>query len=270
MEQQLKEVGSTALMDYFLHFWQTDEEGKHLKSASWKDICQLFEFNEKFIGLLKTAGDRVEMAFREQVAYQMEQAFGSYWHYDENLFKAPCEKNLQDGRKATHSAYLEIQKFTGVYFKQQGEYPFRYIMFKINFRQMFHMYTCLRPCPAKERIAEALGIPHVATFESSMYAIEELRNFYSHLNPMWAKRYKEIRYCLRYPLYYDWLKSPAVRSNSIYYRLCLLNYILQRIGSDYELSPLLHKLLKKYKKVVPLPEMGFTEDWEEESMWKCK
>lgn len=268
MEDLLRQIGLTALMDYLRHFWHADQDGKYLSSVYWDDIQQLYEFNEQFISLTKTVGDKVETAFREQIAYQMEQAYGCYWHYDKNLFKEPCEKTLHDGQKVIHSAYQEIQNFTKLYFKQTGKHPFRRIMYKITFRQLFHVYTDLKPSLAKERIAEAFGIPHIATFESSMYAIEELRNLYSHLTPIWVNRYyKEIRYCLHYPSYFDWLKNTTVKSNNVYYRLCLLNYFLRAIESDYPFPALLYELLEENSNVISSAEMGFTEDWTEEDMW---
>ena len=270
MERQLREVGSTALMVYFVHFWQADKDGKYFKSVSWEDIYRLYEFNGELSCLLKRVGDKVETAFREQVAYQMEQAYDCYWHYKEDLFKEPCERTLQDGQKVIRSTYGEIQKFSGVYFRQHGEQPFRRMMYSINFRQIFHLYASLKRCRAKELVAEAFGIPHVGVFESCMFAIEELRNFYSHLNPMWAKRYNGLHYSLYYSVHYDWLKSQEVENNNLYYRLCLLNYFLQAFESDYPYSTLSRKLLDEYANRPLLYEMGFTEDWEEESMWKCK
>lgn len=270
MEGQLRRTGLTALMDYLHYYWQPDDDGKYLKSVSWEKLYQSYKFNTELISLIKIAGDQIETAFREQIAYQMEQTYGCYWHYQEEMFWEPRETILKDGKKKVRCAYYDLQKFMGKYFIEECLHPFRSILHKISFGQLFRTYVELNPCPEKEQIADAFGIPHVATFESNMFAIEKLRNFCAHPRLLWAKKYKDIRYRLYYPDYPMWLKNPAVKSNTIYYRLCLLNYFLQAIESDYPFVVKLYKLLEENSEVVSPTEMGFTKGWENEKMWKLE
>ncbi len=269
MYQQLRNIGKTALLPYLCFFWTEDEEKKYFKTVQWKDIYYLYKLNEDLQPLITQASQKLEVALREHLAYWMEQRYGAYWHYDESLFQEPTIRLLNDGRKVYKSAYIDIQEFMGKYFRQGGEHAFREILNKLSFGLLYRIYSGLEQCAEKEMIANELGMQFSHIFRLHLFAIEELRNDCAHPCPICCKSYKIIDCKFEGYPDYIWLKNPEeVEKNTLYYRLCILNYFMQIIDSDFNFSQRLKLLLKYYKGSTPLQKIGFTNKWKKEPMWK--
>ena len=268
MNDQLKRKGITSFIPYLKYFWHENAEGKYFEFLDWEDVCRLYEFNANLQALISAAIAKIEVAFREQITYSMEQVHGGYWHYLDSLFQESTKNVLRDGQVVEKSAYKEIHSFVRKYFKQGDRHTFREIIEMLSFGLLYRIYSCLRPCREKELIAKGLGISSVSIFTSCFYVLVRLRDDCAHPGVIWNKNFKPPKHILHYSQGYTWLKEvEKARTDKLYYRLCLLNYFLQIVDSEYNFTEDLLCLLDKYGQVISFPVMGFPVDWEKEKMW---
>ena len=269
MNLHLKYIGIKTFMPYLHYFWRKDDDGLYFKYISWGDVYRLYQFNDELRILILHVMGKIEIAFRAQITYQMEQPSGCLWQNRKELFKSPEGKILKDGRQVVQCVYTEIQDFMKKYFTLAEPRPFQDVMDKMTFGLLYRIYSHLKGYREKEIIARELGIPPVCAFSSSMYALEELRNCCAHPQWIWNRRFRVVPDPFFRVSENTWLVNYSnVKREKTFYRFCLLNYFMQIIDPEFNFNQRLRTLLEQYKDVISLSEMGFLEEWEQEEMWK--
>ncbi len=258
VSHHLKHIGLGALMPYLCYFWHNDPEGKYLRSVSWNSVYSLYEFNDDLRLLLLQATGKVETTLLELLAYYLEQSYGSYWHLKPTVFK------YAESNKVYEDIWNFVQKR-----KKNEHHTFQEAKIGMSLGMTYRIYSQLENHSVKEIIASAMGMPPVQVFSSSIYAITNLRNCCAHPQRIWNKRFNIIPDEFYYTLTHTWLNNNMkVDRRRIYYLFCLLNYFMQVIDPDFGFVERLCALLEQYKDVISFTEMGFTDDWKEEPMWK--
>ena len=79
------------------------------EGTTWDDIYDLYVFDRKLRLLVFDAIERLEVAIRTQIIYQLSHKYGSHWQDNAHIFNPPREVTLRDGRKITIDVYREIQ-----------------------------------------------------------------------------------------------------------------------------------------------------------------
>lgn len=62
--------------------------------TSWDKIYQLYVFDRKLRLLIFDAIERIEIAVRTQLIYQLSHKYGSHWQDNKQIFKEPIKKKL--------------------------------------------------------------------------------------------------------------------------------------------------------------------------------
>lgn len=112
-ERHLANISYYRLSAYMLPYKK--KEGKAIidqfkEGTTWDMIHQLYVFDRKLRLLVFDAIERLEIAIRTQIIYQLSHKYGSHWQDDSSIFNPPITKTLRDGRTVTFDAYEEIQK----------------------------------------------------------------------------------------------------------------------------------------------------------------
>ena len=79
------------------------------EGTTWDDIYDLYVFDRKLRLLVFDAIERLEVAIRTQIIYQLSHKYGSHWQDNAHIFNPPREVTLRDGRTITIDVYREIQ-----------------------------------------------------------------------------------------------------------------------------------------------------------------
>ena len=74
---------------------------KFKKGTTWEMTHQLYVFDRKLRILVFDAIERLEIAIRTQIIYQLSHKYGSHWQDDPSIFHPPTSKTLRDGRTVT-------------------------------------------------------------------------------------------------------------------------------------------------------------------------
>lgn len=108
--RHLSNVSYYRLSAYMLPFKKLDAQGEPTDTfalgTSWDDIYNLYKFDRKLRLLVFDAIERIEIALRTQVIYQLSHKYGSHWQNNPNIFK-PARKNHRTGK--IYDVYRDIQ-----------------------------------------------------------------------------------------------------------------------------------------------------------------
>ncbi len=267
----LANKGLTNLKPYLCYFLKGNDEGVRFKEGTtWEVVCNLYDFDNQLRIFVSQSISMFNIAFKEQISYQMGNKYSPYWHNDANLFKDPRPRRLSDGRIVMIDVYNDIQQIINRY--QKGDRhacTFRSCSQLFYFSHCSRIYSHLRNQADQDRIAWHFGVPF-HTFCSWVHALVKVRNLCAHDAFLWNRVFDVVPDRLDFSTQNYWISnSEDIERDRIYYILCILNFLLQTVNPGFGLSKLLSDLIETYKHVLNLSEMGFPAHWEQEKMWNA-
>lgn len=254
------------------------------EGTTWDDIYDLYVFDRKLRLLVFDAIERLEVAIRTQIIYQLSHKYGSHWQDNAHIFNPPREVTLRDGRTITIDVYREIQS----HIKEQlhsnraevliqhyhnkydtPENPPSWMSVEIMyFNHLSKICTGLKNRADIVSIASYFALPP-KTFCSWLHTMNYVRNICAHHSRLWNRDLNIVPEKLSFSKRLVWINTPdtAKRSKN-YYFFCMINYMLQVANPTSQFKTKLKELLEEYKNVISLDSMGFPKGWNEEKMWK--
>lgn len=254
------------------------------EGTTWEMIYRLYAFDRKLRLIVFDAIERLEIAIRTQIIYQLSHKYGSHWQDNANIFHPETTKTLRDGRKVTFDAYGEIQKHikeqlhnnkAEVFIKHyrskydRPENPPSWMSVEVMyFNHLSRICTGLKKRADINGIASYFALPP-QTFCSWLHAINYLRNLCAHHARVWNRDMNIIPEKLLFSKSLDWISNPdTVQRSKAYYFFCMLNYLLQTANPTSPFKQRLIDLLEEYQDVVSLNAMGFPNNWKDEKIWE--
>lgn len=286
-ERHLSNISYYRLSAYMLPYKQKDEEtilDAFREGVTWDMVYDLYVFDRKLRLLVFDAIERLEVAIRTQIIYQLSHKYGSHWHDRSEIFKPAETKTLPNGRSVTTDVYSDIQKhikeqlhnnkaevFIQHYCKKYDdpENPPSWMSVEIMyFNHLSHICKGLKHRADISSIASYFALPP-DTFCSWLHTINYVRNICAHHSRLWNRDMNIVPQKLSFSKKHDWISNPdTVQRRKLYYFLCMLNYMLQTANPTSTFKKRLKNLLTENKEIVTLEAMGFEQDWINETMWK--
>lgn len=285
-ERHLSAISYYRLSAYMLPYKQWDENGctdKYKLGTTWNQVHDLYVFDRKFRILIFDAIERLEIAIRTQIIYQLSHKYGSHWQDNKDLFKA--NKYIRrDGVEVTIDVFKDIQK----HIKEQlvnnkAEVFIQHYAKKYNhpvnppswmsvevmyFNHLSQICNNLKQRSDITGIAKWFGLPP-ETFTSWLHSVNYVRNICAHHARLWNRDMNIVPMKLGFSKTNVWISNPdTVQRSKIYYFVCMVNYLLQTANPHSNFKTRLRTLLDEYTHVVNTGFMGFPENWKEETIWK--
>ncbi len=285
--RQLANISYYRLSAYMLPH-KLKEDGKitdkFKEHTTWDSVYNLYVFDRKLRLLLFDAIERVEVAIRAQIVYQLSHKYGSHWQDCKDIFKGPVTKRLRDGRVVTMDVYQDIQRHikeqlnnnkAEVFIKHyrtrydDPENPPSWMTVEIMYINELSRICCgLKKRADVKDIADYFDLPP-DKFCSWLHTINYVRNLCAHHARLWNRDMNIVPENLSFSKHLVWISNPdTAKRSKIYYFLCMLNFMLQTVNSTSSFKKRLKNLLKEYHDVISLQAMGFPDKWEEEPIWK--
>ena len=285
-ERHLANISYYRLSAYMLPYKKKKGEAiidQFKEGTTWDMIHQLYVFDRKLRLLVFDAIERLEIAIRTQIIYQLSHKYGSHWQDDSSIFNSPVTKTLRDGRVVTSDAYGEIQKHIKEqlhnnkaevfiqHYRNKYDNPINppsWMSVEIMyFNHLSRICTGLKKRADINGIASYFVLPP-QTFCSWLHTINYIRNICAHHARLWNRDMNIVPEKLLFSKSLEWISnSNTVKRSKVYYFLCMLNYLLQTANPTSPFKKRLIELLEEYRDVVSLKAMGFPADWESEKMW---
>lgn len=254
------------------------------ENTTWDMIYDLYVFDRKLRLLVFDAIERLEIAVRTQIIYQLSHKYGSHWLDNQNIFKAPEPRKLRDGVIVTFDVYAEIQKHISEqlhsnraevfiqHYRNKYDTPVNppsWMSIEVMyFSHLSRICSGLKNRTDINGIATYFSLPP-QIFCSWLHSINYIRNLCAHHARLWNREMSIVPAKLDFSKKLTWISNPdTVRRGKIYYFFCMLDYMLQTANPRSSFKKSLKALLDEYKEVISLSAMGFSEGWKNEKMWK--
>jgi len=253
--------------------------------TSWDDVYNLYKFDRKLRLLVFDAIERIEIALRTQLIYQLSHKYGPHWQDDPDLFQPP-KFNKRNGK--WYDVYKDVQNhineqlhanikvtFIKHYLEtyDSPQTPPSWMSVELlYFNELSKICQSLKKRADRTDISKAFDIKDDSTFCSWLHALNYVRNLCAHHARLW-----NISMDIAPSKYYNysskiWLSNKevdVVQSKKLYYTLCLILYLLQTVNPKTKFVNHFIELVNEYP-VVNLGFMGFPLDWKKNPLWKNK
>lgn len=284
-EHQLAAISYYRLSAYMFPFKKN--VGGHIVDefrygTTWKDIYNLYVFDRNLRLLVFDAIEKIEVAVRCQIVYQLSHRYGSHWQDNPDIFKEPQNRVLSDGTTQTIDVFHEIQNhITEQLHNNKAEIFIKHYVQTYDEPVNPPSWMCVevmyfnhlsRICNYLKNRSDVVGIAsyfHLPpkTFNSWLHTINYVRNICAHHARLWNRDFNIVPEKLDFSKTRVWISNPeTAKRGKLYYFMCMLNYILQTINPGTSLTQRLKGLIAEYHPKISA--MGFPENWEAEKIWQ--
>lgn len=249
----------------------TDPNHPFVQKVSIEDIYDLYMFDGRLRKLVFRALEKIEIALRTQIIYQFAKNYGGHWQLEPSLFRdtARFVRHLESLDKEVNRSR---ETFINHYHKKYNEpsQPPCWMSLEVSsFGTLSKIYQNLKVGKEKKAVANSFELKNFRTLENWMFCFSHLRNTCAHHSRLWNKRLTAqpfLPYNAKRP-FLTKTEIEAIYRNKVYAILCCAYYILRIIDPANTFKEDLVNLMK----TCPLKqekEMGFPEDWQEQTIWR--
>jgi len=116
----------------------------------------------------------------------------------------------------------------------------------------------------QKKVANYFGLS-VPVFSSWIVLLVSLRNLCGHHNRTWNRENPLIPAPLKAPAF-PWIDSSGTDPKRLYFRICIIKYLLFTVSPNNRFSTKLKGLLAEFP-AIDVRAMGFPEGWQSEFLW---
>lgn len=268
VENYLMNIGYHRLSAYIHPFYKSPKRELVLKEGTtFEQVLTLYRFDKKLRILLFNEIEKIEVAIRSVLANVGCQELEEKFWITKSEYFANQEKFNQTltiiEKELVSSKEDYIEEFRQNFIE---DYPPAWMITEVlSFGNLNYIYSNIASNQLMKRIAGCFGLkPQV--FVSWLTVLANLRNMCCHharvwnrdfmLNPAEPKKTKNA-----------WIDISKADKKRIYYRLCIIRYLLSSVSPSNNFNEKLSELLADFPS-IDITAMGFTHNWENEELWK--
>ncbi len=283
VKRYLQGISYYRLSAYMLLYQK--EKDKFNEGTTFDDVLNLYLFDRELRLLIFDAIERIEVAIRAQIIYQLAHKYGAHWQDNASIFKPSfnhplgfvvdvfndTQKIISEHCNARHQEVF-IKHYTAKYSSPDNPPSWMSIEL-LTVGQLSRLYTSLIQNKDKQDIASFFGLHHTV-FTSWLHSITYIRNICAHHSRLWNRELAIKPEMLLKPKC-PWLKADFTNNNDrCFYLLCTLKYLLYFANPSNHLKDKMNTLFSKYPSVpikflgIPSDGKGNLIDWQNEPIWK--
>jgi len=278
----LERISYYRLSAYALPFQATKDTFND--GTSFSDLLHLYAFDRELRLLIMDAIERLEVAVRAQMIYQLAHRYGSHWVDEKGIFKPPYTdksgkvvdvyqetQTLIQDQLAAKSPEVFIKHYRSIY-NDPVNPPSWMSVELLTIGQLSRMFSALKENEDRRGIAEFFGLHH-HVLVSWLHALTYVRNICAHHSRLWNRAFAVKPDLLLRPNR-PWITADMRDNNDrCYYFLCTLKYLLDAANPGNHLRAGLEKLMDDNPK-IPIQFMGIPSKpdgglihWQTEPLW---
>lgn len=232
--------------------------------TSFEQAFELYKFDSRLRKLVASELEKIEVSIRTQMAYTLAEEIDIYWFSDITNFTNPAKHTMTIANlkgELDRSDDDQILRFKNTY---SDPFPPAWMTLEVSsFGTLSMLFKLLKPNLTKRKIANFYGISD-SVFESWLHSIVYVRNICAHHSRLWNKTLR-IQPLFPRKTTHTFISSP-VRSDRVYYVLCIIQYLLKTVNPSTSFALRLKALLAEFPN-VDIAAMGFTKGWDKELFW---
>lgn len=235
------------------------------EGATFNKAFRLYRFDRELRLLLLREIEKIEVALRSSMAYELSHKYGPHWFQEASLFYRQdiFRKTLRSINKNLNNSDEEFilnfkRKYTDVY------PPSWMTLEVVSFGVLSKLFKNLKHSKDKKMVSAHFGVSYVP-FVSWVHSIAYVRNICAHHSRLWNKKLR-INPAFPRHLSKPWIDETDIENNRVYYFLSLMYYLLLQVNPKTTFRSKLDELITEYPS-VHLYAMGFPENWREQPLW---
>jgi abortive infection bacteriophage resistance protein len=235
--------------------------------ATFDLVINMYRFDRKLRMLLFNELEKIEVAIRSTISNCISGGLNDvFWMTNANSFN-----NSTIFTKALTLIQSEIDKTKEEFIPHfQNKYiepfpPAWMIAEIIPFGLLCGIYNNLCSAGLKKKVANCFALPF-PVFSSWILILSNLRNLCAHHSRIWNRDIPVIPSEPKSPTF-PWIDSSTTNMSRIYYRICIIKYLLFSVSPHNSFTHKLKDLLAEYP-TIDIKAMGFSVNWHQEPLWQ--
>jgi abortive infection bacteriophage resistance protein len=158
----LEKIGYYRLSGYWYPLLADKEKHIFKSNANFETAFSLYKFDRELRKLVSTEIEKIEVAIRVKMAYELSIAYHLFWIEDESLF-ASSHNHLATLDKVNEEYARSNEEFIVAFkTKYSDPLPPACIVLEItSFGTLSRLYRNLKPCKAKRDVAKSFALPDI-------------------------------------------------------------------------------------------------------------
>lgn len=252
-------------LKHYTYNFKDVETGRFVPSTTFDQVFELYSFDRKLRLILFDAIETIEVAIKTLISNIMSVNYGTHWYLEQKYFSASFGHNELINK--VKGDFLEQEETSMISYKRlYDELPPSWMVMEfLTIGRISIIFEHLTVRNEKLEICNHFGLPENVLI-TWFHTFTVLRNRCAHHSrlvyrsikaPILPARKKHI-----------FLKEvDYINRNSLYCGLCCLQYLVSKINPECSFKDNLKHLIKNSKS-ISIENMGFTENWEEETIWQ--
>ncbi|MDR3181055.1 MAG: Abi family protein [Prevotellaceae bacterium] len=263
----LMNIGYFRLSAYLYPLLKEPKNDHLYKDGATFDMAlNMYRFDRKLRILLFNEIEKVEVAIRSAMNnYICDGLNDVFWMSESKYFRNPIvfAKTLTLIKSEINKTKEEfIAHFRHKY---SNPYPPSWMITEIiPLGVLCNLYNNLINKNLLKKVAHQFGLP-MPVFSSWISLMANLRNLCGHHARLWNREIPIVSHMLKNPLH-PWI-NPATNMRRIYFRICIIKYLLFTVSPNNSFTQKLKSVLEKYP-TIDVRAMGFPSNWQEEPLWQ--
>lgn len=274
--QQLASISYYRLSGYWYPFRERSKQGKvgnqFRPGTYFNQIIALYEFDRQLRSLVMDAIERVEVAARTRLTYEIGHRYGAFGHNDPNNFhlnfahRTWLTKLEQETSRSSDEFIRHYQnKYDGF-----PRIPVWMLTEVMSFGALSFFYKGLKndqksAIEDKKAVSDYFGL-HYKRLGDWLHTLTYVRNVCAHHSRLWNR---ELAIRPDKAKQKEWLRPITPRNDRLFYVLLMLRYLLKSSGNGDDWAAEVSKLLEPFASINPYRlAMGIPEDWRNHPLWK--
>jgi abortive infection bacteriophage resistance protein len=242
--------------------------------SSFNNAFKLYCFDRELRKLILGELEKIEVAIRAKMIYELSHRHGSFWYTNSSHFRNPANHGTTLSKIGVEYNRSDEKFIVDFKRKYSDPMPPSWMMLELtSFGSLSMLYKNLSGTHDRRDIAHYFGLDDT-TFESWLHSIVYVRNVCAHHSRLWSRVMRitpaipgSPRYTfLNHTIIYDPTTGRPTNNNRTYFLLSMLIYWLNIINPKHTFKNKLFRLLKSYP-MVDVRAMGFPANWETEPIW---
>lgn len=228
------------------------------------DVAGLYIFDRKLRLLVLDAIERIEVAVKTAITYEIGHVYGPFGHTDAANFSPRFDHGrfmteLVAEERRAHETFST--HFRGKY-TSESHLPVWMATELLSFGTVSRLYKVLAP-DLKQRIASAYGVDE-QFLASWLHALTYLRNVCAHHKRLWNRQFAIKP---RFPSRSLAWPHQVPDNGRLYGMLVVLQHMLNVVSPRCHWKPRLFSLFDAHP-AIPLPDMRIPADWRIRITWR--
>lgn len=257
------------LSAYMLAYQAKDGSHTFHPGTSFDSVLELYVFDRALRVFTFDAIERIEIALRTQLIYQLALQHGSHWQQNRALFKNDEAFNVLQRQINEACTQRKPEVFIKHYLDtyDRPKQPACWMSLEVlTMGSLSRVYGSLADTSNKTLVAAHFKVPW-KVMQSWMHMLTYIRNLCAHHSRLWNRELGIQPMPLLKPVH-PWIDKGYTNNRRMYYALCCLRYLSLSINPSGSYTQRLKLLMEKYPS-VPFQFMGFPAGWDEEPLWRA-